>query len=76
MALAGRQRMRGRRTKSRRRPGGTRSDDGEVAVARLLTVTRTCQLRQLNALMYVTAAIRAHRRRQVVASLLSTSATR
>src|SRR3989441_10207253 len=54
---------------------GTRSDDGEVAVARLLTVTRTCQLQQLNALVYLTAAIRAHRRRQVVTSLLSKSAT-
>jgi transposase len=54
---------------------GTRSADGEVAVARLLTVTRTCQLQQLNALVYLTAAIRAHRRRQVVASLLSKSAT-
>jgi transposase len=40
---------------------GTRSDDGEVAVARLLTITRTCQLQQLNALVYLTAAIRAHR---------------
>jgi hypothetical protein len=54
---------------------GTRSDDGEVAVARLLTITRTCQLQQLNALVYLTAAIRAHRRRQVVASLLSKSPT-
>jgi transposase len=54
---------------------GTRSADGEVAVARLLTVTRTCQLQQLNALVYLTAAIRAHRRRQVVASLLSKSVT-
>jgi hypothetical protein len=54
---------------------GTRSTDGEVAVARLLTVTRTCQLQQLNALVYLTAAIRAHRRRQVVASLLSKAAT-
>ena len=54
---------------------GTRSADGEVAVARLLTITRTCQLQQLNALVYLTAAIRAHRRRQVVASLLSKSAT-
>jgi transposase len=53
---------------------GTRSPGGEVAVARLLTVTRTCQLQQLNALVYLTAAIRAHRRRQVVASLLSKSA--
>lgn len=49
---------------------GNRSDDGEVAVARLLTVTRTCQMQQLNALAYLTAAIRAHRRRQAVASLL------
>jgi transposase len=49
---------------------GTRSDTGEEAVARLLTVTRTCQLQQLNALLYLTAAIRCHRRRQAVASLL------
>jgi transposase len=54
---------------------GTRSDNGEIAVARLLTVTRTCQLQQLNALVYLTVAIRTHRRRQVVASLLSKSAT-
>ena len=49
---------------------GNRSEDGEVAVARLLTVTRTCQMQQLNALAYLTAAIRAHRRHQAVASLL------
>ena len=49
---------------------GTRSAEGELAVARLLTVTRTCQLQQLNALAYLTAAIRCHRRRQAVASLL------
>lgn len=49
---------------------GNRSADGELAVARLLTVTRTCQMQQLNALAYLTAAIRCHRRRQVVASLL------
>ena len=49
---------------------GNRSDDGEVAVARLLTVTRTCQMQQLNTLAYLTAAIRAHRHRQTVASLL------
>lgn len=49
---------------------GNRSATGELAVARLLTVTRTCQLQQLNALLYLTAAIRAHRRRQAVASLL------
>jgi transposase len=50
---------------------GNRSENGELAVARLLTVTRTCQLQQLNVLMYLTAAIRCHRRRQAAASLLS-----
>jgi hypothetical protein len=54
---------------------GTRSDAGEVAVARLLTITRTCQLQQLNALVYLSAAIRAHRRRQAAVSLLSKSPT-
>jgi len=49
---------------------GTRSDQGERAVERLLTVVRTCQLQQLNALAYLTAAIAAHRRRQAVESLL------
>jgi transposase len=49
---------------------GNRSETGEFAVARLLTVTRTCQMQQLNALAYLTAAIRAHRRRHAVASLL------
>lgn len=49
---------------------GTRSEEGERAVERLLTVARTCQLQQLNALVYLTAAIAAHRRRQPVASLL------
>jgi transposase len=49
---------------------GNRSAEGELAVARLLTVTRTCQLQQINVLAYLSAAIRGHRRRQVVASLL------
>jgi hypothetical protein len=49
---------------------GTRSQEGEIAVARLLTITRTCQLQQLSVLIYLTAAICAHRRRQRVASLL------
>jgi transposase len=49
---------------------GNRSATGEFAVARLLTVTRTCRMQQLNALAYLTAAIHAHRRRQAVASLL------
>lgn len=49
---------------------GNRSPEGELAVARLLTVARTCQLQQVNVLVYLTAAIRSHRRRQPVASLL------
>jgi hypothetical protein len=49
---------------------GTRSEQGERAVERLLTVVRTCQLQQLNALAYVTAAIVAHRRCQTVVSLV------
>jgi len=49
---------------------GNRSAEGELAVARLLTVTRTCQLQELSALAYLTAAIYCYRRRQAVASLL------
>lgn len=54
---------------------GNRSPEGELAVARLLTVTRTCQLQQLNVLAYLAAAVQCHRRRQAVASLLRKSAT-
>lgn len=51
-----------------------------TALIAYLTVVRrlprsVVQLQQINALVYLTAAIRAHRRRQVVASLLSKSAT-
>ena len=49
---------------------GNRRAEGERAGARLLTVTRTCQLQQLHVLAYLTAAIHSHRRRQPVASLL------
>jgi transposase len=49
---------------------GTRSAKGELAVARLLTVTRTCQLQRINVLAYLTAAIHCRRGGQVVASLL------
>jgi transposase len=49
---------------------GTRSAEGELAVARLLTVTRTCQLQRINVLAYLTAAIHCRRGGQVVASLL------
>jgi len=54
---------------------GTRSDQGERAVERLLTIARTCQLQELNALAYLTAAIAAHRRRQAPPSLLRRSPT-
>ena len=54
---------------------GNRSAAGELAVARLLTVTRTCQLQQINALVYLTAAIRCHRRRQAATSLLAKPST-
>ena len=54
---------------------GNRSDDGERAVERLLTVTRTCQFQQINALVYLTAAIAAHRRHQKVASLVRKAQT-
>ena len=49
---------------------GRRSERGERAVERLLTITRTCQLQELNALVYLTAAIAAHRCRQQAPSLL------
>lgn len=54
---------------------GNRSAEGELAVARLLTVTRTCQLQQLSVLAYLTAAIHCHRRREAVASLLAKRVT-
>jgi hypothetical protein len=49
---------------------GTRSEQGERAVERLLTIMRTCQLQQRNVLVDLTAAIAAHCRRQVAPSLL------
>ena len=49
---------------------GTRSERGERAVERMLTIVRTCQLQQLNALSYLTAAVTAHRRRESIPSLL------
>ena len=54
---------------------GNRSAVGERAVERLLTITRTCQLQQINALVYLTTAITAHRRHQQVASLLRKAQT-
>jgi hypothetical protein len=50
---------------------GTRSADGERAVERLLTIVRTYQLQQLNALVYLTVASPHTRARQAAPSLLS-----
>ena len=49
---------------------GNRSANGEIATARLLTVSETCDLQRLNTLAYLSAAIAGHRRQQSVASLL------
>jgi transposase len=50
---------------------GNRSEAGELATSRLLTVAGTCQMQGVNTLVYLSAAIAAHRRRQAVPSLLS-----
>jgi len=49
---------------------GNRSAQGEVATARLLTVTQTCKMQGRNALEYLTEAIIRYRRRQSAPSLL------
>ncbi len=49
---------------------GNRSAQGEVATARLLTVTQTCKMRGRNALEYLTEAIIRYRRHQSAPSLL------
>jgi transposase len=54
---------------------GSRSAQGEIAVARLLTVTRTCRMQNREPLDYLGNAIRSHRRAQAVASLLKTAPT-
>jgi transposase len=54
---------------------GTRSEQGERAVERLLTIVRTCQLQEFNPLVYLTTAITAHRRQETVPSLLRRSHT-
>ena len=40
---------------------GSRIAAGEIAMARLLTVTRTCRMQNRNSLACLAAAIRAHR---------------
>ena len=49
---------------------GNRSATGELATARLLTVSETCGLQCLNILAYLSAAIATHRRRIPVVSIL------
>ena len=54
---------------------GSRSAQGEIAVARLLTVTRTCRMQNREPLDYLGNAIRSHRTAQGVPSLLNTAPT-
>lgn len=48
---------------------GNRSAKGEIALARLLTVTQTCKLQQRPLLSYLLSAVHCHRRRQPAPSL-------
>jgi transposase len=54
---------------------GCRSAQGEIAVARLLTITRTCRMQNREPLDYLGSAIRSHRQAQAVPSLLKTAPT-
>jgi transposase len=49
---------------------GCRSEAGEVAVARLLTVAQTCKMQKRPTLAYLTNAIQRHRYGQIAPSLL------
>ena len=48
---------------------GNRSARGEVALARLLTVSQTCKLQERPLFSYLLTAVHCHRRRQPVPSL-------
>jgi transposase len=48
---------------------GNRSAKGEIALARLLTVTQTCKLQQRPLLSYLVTAVHCHRRRQPAPTL-------
>jgi transposase len=50
---------------------GSRSVNGELATARLLTVAESCDLQRVNILAYLSAAIACHRNGQRAASLLN-----
>jgi transposase len=52
---------------------GSRSAQGEVAVARLLTVTRTCRMQNRAPLEYLVSALRSHRNALPIPSLLKTA---
>jgi transposase len=52
---------------------GSRSAKGEVAVARLLTVTRTCRIQNRAPLDYLVIALRSHRNALPIPSLLKTA---
>jgi transposase len=54
---------------------GSRSAQGEVAVARLLTVTCTCRMQNRAPLVYLVTAIRSHRNALPMPSLLKTAST-
>jgi hypothetical protein len=54
---------------------GSRSAQGEIAVARLLTVTRTCRIQNREPLDYLDSALRSHRKGQPVPSLRKTAPT-
>lgn len=54
---------------------GSRSPQGELAVARLLTVARTCHMHNRSSLAYLGHAIRSHRKAQSAPSLLKTTPT-
>src|SRR6266852_4434727 len=49
---------------------GNRSRNGEIATARLLTVTQTCKRQQRHVLGYLTEAVRRHRHQAAAPSLL------
>jgi transposase len=48
---------------------GNRSAQGEIALARILTVVQTCKLQQRPLLSYLVTAVHCHRRRQPAPSL-------
>ena len=49
---------------------GNRSEQGELTVARLLTVSQTCLRQKRSSLDYLADAIRCHRRKEPAPSLL------